>query len=168
MKRIIFLSILLFSGCSDLGTDASNGLAQLSIQDSIREAVFRYQFQHNASGQQQTAKIYFLSVMILNDSTGYWIHGNPSLDILSHFNNNVPPVKSFSDCTLSVNGVFDNKTGENGLLFQVGALRWITEEQVEVDGGYFEGGLSASGNTYYLERKNAQWIVTRDVMHWIS
>jgi hypothetical protein len=168
MNRILLLSILLFAGCADHGTDVSNTLPELSIQDIIREAVFRYQFQHNASGQQQTAKIFFLSVIILDDSTGYRTNSNPSLDILRHFNNNVPPVKSFSECTLSVNGVFDIKTGESGLLFQIGDIRWISEEQVEVDGGYFEAGLSASGNTYYVERKNGQWIVMRDVMHWIS
>ncbi len=31
-------------------------------EDDIREAVFRYQFAHNASAQQQGAKVYFLSL----------------------------------------------------------------------------------------------------------
>jgi hypothetical protein len=33
---------------------------------------------------------------------------------------------------------------------------------VEVDGGYFEDGLAASGNVYTLEKKHGRWIVTKD------
>lgn len=36
-------------------------LTPLEIDD-IREAVFRYQFQHNASAQQQQANAYFISL----------------------------------------------------------------------------------------------------------
>jgi hypothetical protein len=35
-------------------------------------------------------------------------------------------------------------------------------------GGYFEGGESASGNTYTLERHADVWRVVKDVMNWIS
>jgi hypothetical protein len=167
-SRTAFLSILLLSGCKDYGTDVQNQPGQLSAQDSVREAVFHYQFHHNESGQQQSAKVYFLSVMRLNDSTGRWNDSDPGTELLRRFDGNTPPVKPFSKCVTSVEGVFDRQTGEMGLLFQAGAIRWVADDQAEVDGGYFEGGLSASGNTYYLERRSGEWIVTRDVMHWIS
>lgn len=156
------------AGCSIDDTDLFNESSQLSAEDSIREAVFRHQFEHNASGQQQTAQIYFLSVMTLEDSTGYWKDGDPSDKLLSQFADNVPPVKPFSECTCSISGVFDKGTGERGLLFQVGEIKWNADDQVEVEGSYYEAGLSASGNTYYLKYIDGQWTVTRDVMHWIS
>jgi hypothetical protein len=166
--RIAFLSTFLLLSCEDNGTNVENRLAQMTAQDTVREVVFRYQFDHNHSGQQRTAKVYFLSVMVPEESTGYWTDHDPSRELLHCFDGNTPPVKAFYKCRRSEEGVFDLETNEMGLLFQTGAIRWITNDQAEVDGGYFEGGLSASGDTYYLERKDGQWIVTRDVMHWIS
>ena len=168
MKRVLFISILLLAGCSDQGFEVTNERPLLGIEDQVRESVFRYQFEHNESGQQQSAGIYFLSVMTQNDSTGYWMNGDPGNDLLQHFVDHVPVVKPYSKCTTSVNGVFDRVTGERGLVFYVGALRWVADDQLEVDGGYFEGGLSASGNTYYLQRINGQWTVVKDVMHCIA
>jgi hypothetical protein len=164
---IAFLSMVLVLSCEDSGTSVENQPTQLTAQDTVRVVVFRYQFDHNHSGQQHTAKVYFLSVMVLEESTGYWDDHDPSSGVLRCFDGNTPPVKAFSKCRRSEEGAFDLETNEMGLLFQTGAIRWITNDQAEVDGGYFEGGLSASGDTYYLERKDGQWIVTKDVMHWI-
>jgi hypothetical protein len=123
--------------------------------------IFRYQYEYYASGQQQTAKVYFLSVRTVDDSTGYWINGDPSEALLAHFSENVSLVPQFSSCTLSTAGVFDKETGERGLLFDISEIRWISDAKAEADGGYFEAGLSASGNTYYLEYIDGQWTVTR-------
>ena len=147
---------------SDLFLDPQN------VENSIQEAVFRHQFEHNVSGQQQTAEVYFLSVKIQDDSTGYWNNIDPRDELLSKFADNEPPVRPFSKCITSVRGVFDKDTGERGLLFQVDEIRWITLYKVEVDGGYYEAGLSSSVNIYYLEYIEGQWIVTRDVMKYIS
>ena len=168
MFKTILVFFLLIMGCSIDESDLFNESSQLSVEDSIREAVFRHQFEYNASGQQQTAQIYFISVMTLDDSTGYWKNGDPSDALLKQFTDNVPPVKPFSKCTYSISGVFDKESGERGLLFQVGEIKWNTNDQVQVEGGYYEAGLSASGNTYYLKYMDKQWTVTRDVMHWIS
>jgi hypothetical protein len=165
---IAFLSMLLVLSCEDNGTSVENQPAQLTAQDTLRLVVFRYQFDHNHSGQQHSAKVYFLSVMVLEDSTGRWNYRDPSSELLQCFDGNTPPVKAFSKCRLSEEGVFDLETGETGLLFQTGAIRWVTNDQAEVDGGYFEGGLSASSDTYYLECRDGQWIVTQDVLHWIA
>ena len=40
--------------------------------------------------------------------------------------------------------------------------------EVEVAGGYYEGGLSASGNVYRLKRVDGGWKVIEDGMEWIS
>jgi hypothetical protein len=168
MIRTMLLLTLLIAGCKDSGTNVKQLFSPLTLQDSIRIAVFQYQFEHNASGQQQTAKVYFMSVMILNDSTGYWEDGDPGRQILHYFDGNIPPVKPFSKCIYSNGGLIDRETGERGLLFMVNAIRLISNDQVEVDGGYYEGNLSSSGDTYYLSFIDGKWIVTKDIMHWIS
>ena len=168
MFKIIFVFSLLMAGCSIDESDLFNESSQVCVEDSIREAAFRHQFEHNASGQQQTAQIYFIFVMTRDDSTGYWNNGDPSEALLNQFTDNVPPVKPFSKCTYSISGVFDKESGERGLLFHVGEIKWNADDQVQVEGGYYEAGLSASGNTYYLKYMDGQWTVIRDVMHWIS
>ncbi len=106
--------------------------------------------------------------MTLDDSIGYWQNGDPGDALLNQFTDNVPPVKPFSECTLLISGVFDKDTGERGLLFQVGEIKWNADDQIQVEGGYYEAGISASGNTYHLKYIDGQWTVTRNVMHWIS
>lgn len=161
------LCLFLLSACADLGTNGDNW-PPLSNDDAVREAVFLYQFGNNASGQQQGAKVFFLSVKTYSSVSGAWGNGDPGTFLLLHFGDRTPPVRPFSRCTTSVNGVFDRETGERGLLFNVAEIRYVADGQAEVEGGYFEAGLSASGNTYYLERRNGKWVVVRDVMHWIS
>jgi hypothetical protein len=168
MFKIIFVFFFLMAGCSMDESDLFNESSQVSVEDSIREAVFRHQFEHNASGQQQTAQIYFIYVMTLDDSTGYWKNGYPGDALLNQFTYNVPPIRLFSECKYAISGVFDKESGERGLLFQVGEIKWNADDQVQVEGGYYEAGLSASGNTYYLKYIDGQWTVIRDVMHWIS
>jgi hypothetical protein len=116
-------------------------------------------FGRNASAQQQNAKVYFLAV---NGS-------DPGDAFIIRFAASTPPVKRRSECIESAFvGVCDRATGELGLIFEIGAIRWQSESMVEVDGGYYEDGLSGSGNTYYVERRGGRWEVVKDVMHWIS
>jgi hypothetical protein len=127
-------------------------------EDDIREAVFRYEFAHNASGQQQTAKVYFLS---LGKDT------DPGDAFMSRFKDHKPPVKKRSQATGQFE-VIDKETGERGLIFRVTAIKRLDENKVVVDGGYYEAGLSSSGNTYTVERTEHKWGVTKDQMNWIS
>ena len=126
-------------------------------EEEIAEAVFRYQFLHNASGRQQSAQIYFLSLR----------HRNPSKEFMSRFAQNTPPVSTVSECTED-GDIRDLRNDAPGLLFRVDAIKWLTSSQVEVSGGYYEGRLSSSGNTYYVQRRDGKWVVVRSEMHWIS
>ncbi|HCS54942.1 MAG TPA: hypothetical protein DIW81_25710, partial [Planctomycetaceae bacterium] len=79
------------------------------------------------------------------------------------------PVRKVSACTAdSGKGVLDKKTGERGLIFRVTSIEWKSDTEVDVKGGYYEGGLNASGNTYTVKKENGKWKVTNDKMHWIS
>jgi hypothetical protein len=128
----------------------------------IREATFRYQFGNNASGQKTNTKNYCLSIDAGDKKT------DPDDAFLKRFTGS-PAVKKLSACDKSgMHGVVDKKTGERGLMFHTGAIKWVSDTEVEVSGGYYEGGLSSSGNTYYLKREAGKWKVIRDVMQWIS
>lgn len=113
----------------------------------IAESVFRFQFASNASGDQQKAPSYFLSLF-----------GNdPDEEFLTRFKDNKPPVKKGSEFKIG-----------KGLKFRVTKIKRITESKVEVEGGYYEAGLSSSGNTYTVEKKDGIWVVTKNKLNWIS
>jgi len=148
-----------------IATGFAAGEDRASQVDDIREAAFRYQFRKNASGLQQKAKVYFLSVRNAQDEKNH----DPDEAFMKRFADHKPRVAKASEAhASSEGGVRDMKTGERGLLFDLGEIRWISDDTVEIDGGYYEGGLSASGNTYFLKKKTGKWIVERDRMHWIS
>ena len=129
----------------------------------IREATFRYQFANNASGQQQRAGSYYLAIPAGRKS------GDPDDAFLKRFAGNKPPVKKQSDCDPSgEKGVVDKQTGERGVEFRTGKIKWVSDTEVQVSGGYYEAGESSSGNVYYLKKVNGKWTVTKDEMLLIS
>jgi hypothetical protein len=113
----------------------------------VAEAVFRYQFEHNASAVQQGAKAYFLRVG----------KDDPPAELLARFKGHAPPVRPGSQFKMG-----------DGLSFYVGEMKWVDGTHVEVYGGYYEGLLSASGNTYTVEKRNGKWVVTGDQLQVIS
>lgn len=139
----------------------ADGPSQAKEEDDIREATFRYQFQHNASGMKQNAKVYFLSL-------GEEKRTDPSDEFMKRFADHKPSVKKVSSSTGGPQGIKDKDTGEPGLIFRVQKIKWVDDTTAEVEGGYYEAGLSASGNTYYLKKEKDKWVVKRDVMHWIA
>ncbi len=166
MAIVLACSAAGVESCNEYSTESRSAL---NFNDDIREAAFRYLFEHNASAQQQTVWVYFLSVTNLPDSLGgAWIDADPSEELIARFRNNTPRVRPCSQATTSLWGVFDVKSGIKGLLFRLGEIRWITKDRVEIDGGYYEAGLSASGGTYILERKNGIWSVVGGGIRWIS
>jgi hypothetical protein len=135
--------------------------ARQSQVDDIREAVFRYQFGHNGSSQQQSAKVYFLSVGEK--------YRDPSDAFMKRFAEHKPPVrKASASQQLRGRGIVDKRTGELGLAFGVETIKWISETEVEVRGGYAEAELSASGNTYTVKKQGGKWKVTLDKLNIIS
>ena len=162
--NLLAITLLAVASCTDFGPAPS---VQQSLDD-IREAVFSYQISHNASGQQHSAQVYFLALYVPGDSLRQGHYVDPSDNLMARFRGNAPPVKKYSDCVESINGVFDVFTGAAGLLFRIESIREINTNEAEVTGGYFEAGLSASGNIYTVKRIADRWTVVRDVMLWIS
>ena len=149
---------LLFAFAS-LGLGAADG--RQSQEDDIREAAFRWQFDHNVSGQQKKAKVYFLAVGEKS--------ADPSDEFIKRFADNKPPVRKRSECSADPGkGVLDKKTGGQGLMFLVTSIKWNSDTEVEVKGGYYESGRSASGNTYTLKKEKGKWKVTNDKLDEIA
>lgn len=155
MKRpiLVFIASVLLAGSVPLHAEEKKppppydkSITERQALD-IAEATFRYQFEHNASGQQQKAPAYFLSLF----------GKDPAEAFLKRFEGHKPPVKKGSEFKIG-----------KGLLFRVARIKRVSDAKVEVSGGYYEAGLSSSGNTYVVEFKNGKWVVTRDRMHWIS
>lgn len=143
-------------------TYASDASAEDAAWD-VREAVFRHQFEDNASGQQQSVAYYFLA---LGNPTE---REDPPPEFLKRFEGHTPKVVPVSQSTAADNSaVIHQDDGKRGLIFQITNLQWIDETTAEVQGGYYEGNVSASGNLYRVEKRGDEWVVTDDRVMWMS
>jgi hypothetical protein len=75
------------------------------------------------------------------------------------------PVRGASKCRKreKVKGlvvVLDKKTGKRSVIFDVETIRWITENEAEVVGGYFCGSFCMAGGRYHVIRNGTHWVVT--------
>ena len=160
MKTALFAIALFVGGCS-------RSIPASEIDPDIAEATFRYQFEHNASGQKTAANVYCIgfSAVSVDDRTTQ----DPPSDFLRRLSDVTPPVKAYSQCSRSVgHSIVDKVTGKPGLIFRIGFVKRTDSSHCEVEGGYYEANESASGNTYYLEKHGGKWTVVKDIMHWIS
>jgi hypothetical protein len=144
-----FLSI---AGCASnsSATSSSPAHSHAAAEPEIFEAVFRYQFDHNASGIQKQAEKYCLSL------PG---EKSPDAAFLQHFAGNQPPVLAADEC--------ERRSGKS-LFFRINKLDWHRDNEVWVRGGYFEGNLSSSVESYRVLLKDGKWVVAGARMEAIS
>ena len=142
---VVMIAIALCAACSS--SEPVDPAARADLEFDICEAVFRHQFEHNASAAQQGAAAYFLTLR----------KQDVSAEFLARFAGNGIPVRPGSE--------FEEG---KGLQFRVDSIEWQDDGGVKVNGGYYEAGMSSSGNVYTLERDGEQWEVTDDKMEWIS
>jgi hypothetical protein len=118
--------------------------------EDIAEAVFRYQFDHNASALQKKAETYCLS---LPGET------MPSAEFLRRFQDNHPPVAAANQC---------ERKGVKNLFLRVQKLDWHGDNEVWVRGGYWEGNLSSSVEMFRVVNEKGKWVVKGARMEAIS
>jgi hypothetical protein len=136
-------------------------------EDDIREAVFRYQFEHNGSLQQKRAGAYYLAIRDTSKK-----NEDPDIRFMERFVGNNPPVKKASQWklasatfvlsegdTFKTVGVVDRQTGKTGLCFTAGEIDWLRDVVVVVDGGYYESVSAGTSGLYYVIKGNNQWVV---------
>jgi hypothetical protein len=128
--------------------------------DDVREAVFRHLFTKNASGAQQSAKVFRLSVEGGKD---------PSAALLARFSKNPIPVVAASECTADPRtGVHQKGTGRSGLVFRIDGMHFVKPDVATVDGGYYEAACPPPATRTPSNAEAARGTVTKDVMRWIS
>lgn len=53
----------------------------------------------------------------------------------------------------------------DGIKFEIDSIMWSDGASVEVEGGYYEGNVSGSHNTYRVRCENGDWRVISDKMN---
>jgi hypothetical protein len=125
----------------------------------VAEAVFRHQFDPNASGRQRDVDYFFISVE----------NNDPPKALLARFANHTPRVLPASLATSSaIEGVKHKELGGRGLIFRFASIKWLDADTAEVYGGYRESGLSGAGNVYRVERRDGKWSVTKVDLKWVT
>lgn len=141
-EALLLLSLLVAAtACASTAPPPSSGPGRITAETDIAEAVFRYQFDHNASAIQQKADHYCLS---------FPDERPPDAAFLQRFDGNHPQVLSFDEC--------QRKSGHD-LFFRVQRFDWRSDTEVWVSGGYWEGNLSSSTDSYRVRLKNGKWVV---------
>ncbi len=148
---MVVVAVLLHAGVAPGNREADS--------DAVREAVFRYMFVNNASGLQSKAEVFCLAISAEGKQA------DPSTAFLGRFTNLKQTVRAASECEASAHDVVrDRQTGKPALMFWTKEIRWTGDLTAEIAGGYDEGPMSASVNTYYLSKQGGIWRVVKDVM----
>ena len=151
MRQFVAITLLTLAlaGCSRAPK------ANPADENKIRVAVFEYQM------QQHPTAVYFLSIG--------QAAGDPSAEIMQHFEGHVPPVKPASQGTAGAGAALsDMLTGETGIMLTAGGIEWVSDTEVEVKGGYFANAKDVTGDTYRVVLRDGEWAVTKDTVDWKS
>jgi len=173
MRRALLLLLVLLPACTAAGgpggsggSDRAGTLGRTADARGVLEAVFRYQFEHNDSGLQERAAAYCLCVPDGEGRRGG--ERDPEPGLLELFRGRKPPVLPCSGCRIDGGRVVEAREGRPALTFRVASLRWLGRDEAEVEGGYGEGNLSASGQRFRVVRGEAGWKVADVRGLWVS
>ncbi|HEX4965704.1 MAG TPA: hypothetical protein VF173_33140 [Thermoanaerobaculia bacterium] len=150
MKYTALILLLSAWGFSCAQNSAIEAPDHAAAEPEIYAAVFSYQFDHNASGIQKRAEKYCLE---LPGET------SPDAAFLHRFDGHRPPVLSAGRC--------ERRSGTS-LYFRITRLDWIKDNEVWARGGYWEGNLSSSIESYRVLFKDGKWTVEGSRMMSVS
>jgi hypothetical protein len=147
---VVLLSLFLIVGATLFASDSD----RIREEDDIREAVFLYQFDHNASGLQKHAHAYCIFVRANEKRV------DPSKEFLERFGHHKPPVRKGSACHWTDVQVVENRLGRPALIFIISGIKWISDTEATVEGGYEEANVSSSAESYTVKEQAGKWVVT--------
>jgi hypothetical protein len=148
-RATIFVILVLALHAPSFATDP----VRSSQEDDIREAVFRYLFDHNGSGQQHNAHAYCLAIVITGEEI------DPSAQLIKRFAHHKPPIRKASACHSTEIQVVENRWEKPALIFSVSEIEWISDTEVAITGGYEEANNSSSFCGYTVSKQKGQWTV---------
>jgi hypothetical protein len=143
-------------------TQAGHPSSKAQAEDDIREAVFRYQFVHDAPQQKPHTKVHFIAIENKQD---------PDDAFLKRFADRTPIVKKESQAAASNNGtggVIDKETKGAGIIFRIAQLKWINDSEIEVEAHFHVAMLVAGGCKYRVLREGNKWVVKECLSKWES
>jgi len=138
--------------------------ARAAQEDNIREAILRYEMlgwiagAHAAKREMKDPSLDFETFFVsLN-------HKDPTADFLRRFRDIPRTVKKKSPSSASAGGleVYDPQTHKNAIVFTADTIRWLSDDLVEVDGGYDCGGRCGAVEVFTLQHVNGvfvYWVV---------
>ena len=147
---VILLPLLLAASATLSAGDGD----KVREEDDIREAVLLYQFDHNASGLQNHADAYCIFVTIGEKRV------DPSNEFLKRFAHHKPPVRKGSACHWSKDVEVLDRIGRPALIFTISKVSWASDIEATVEGGYEEGNVSSSAESYTVKKQGGKWVVT--------
>lgn len=161
MKTITLMLLLFTSVSSSFAADN----ARHAQNDNIREAVFRYQFDHARPSQKESAKVYFMAVAEADEADGDGPEEflplplgdkrhDPSDALMSRFKEHMPPVRKNSALQAR------QQDAKPGLRFRVTTINWKSDTEVQVSGGH-DDAWSASWTTFTVRKENGKWKVAK-------
>jgi len=150
MKRSQMLLLLM----SLVGILSASCTPDQATTNDISETVFRYQFGHKAD-------IYCI---------GLGRGSDPTSDFLKRFENNIPPVKKYSDCktTDNLGDRFRDKTGKTVIFYFVYSVQRSIWGTATVEASWDIAPLWGESHRYTIKRINEKWTVTDDELTSVS
>ncbi len=151
--------------------------AKVRDEQDIYAAVIRHQMEEWVGGgdkseaeakndnERSVAKILNFKVFFVS------LNGkDPSDEFINRFRDVPRSIRKVSSAERSKSGrrPLDKTTHLTGIVFDAEDLRWLDKDSAEVKGGYYCGGLCASGITFTVRRENGEWVVKTSHMNWIS
>jgi hypothetical protein len=150
MRRLILLSLVLTASAVALPAQkAADDSARAGQEDDVREAVFRYQFKNTGLN----VSYHFIAI---DDKS-------PSDTFVKRFKDDDPPVRPISESHIEkkpIRTVVSKKNGQNGIIFRVGRVKWVSDVKADVEGS-FECGDNCAGASgiYHAAKQDGHWTV---------
>jgi len=150
MRRLLVLGLILAASvAAKTAPKGAGNASQPARDDDVREAVFRYQFRNTGL----SVAIHFIAV----DGK------NPSDAFLKRFRDDDPPVRPISESRVEkkpIRTVVDKKSGQSGIIFRVGTIKWISGEKADVEGSYECGdNCTGAAGVYHAVLQDGHWTV---------
>lgn len=138
----------------------ATGETDKSTSDEIRESVFRKEIASFSLSLQFKDGIFFLSI----GQGG----SDPNDDFMRRLRDFGSKVKKQSMAKREIAGVKDRETGHPGIILYANDIKFISDTEAEIEGGYYINGKGAGGSTFTVKLEKDKWVVTKEVLLWIS
>jgi hypothetical protein len=126
--------------------------------DDVAEAVFRQQLTlwlEGTGGYSQT-------VLCLAIGRGN-VEESVSREFLERFKGG-PPVRPRAECDGQKDGAIERATGRLAILVTVGAIKWLSADEAQVNVHHFRSQLVSGTRTYRVVRERSRWICLGQVI----